>query len=259
MLGDKFRFRFRKSGVLRLLSHHDLMRCCERMLRRAEIPFRSTGGFHPTPRLVFALSLPLGIEGLREVVELETIRELPADDVFARLSKQAPEGLQFLDCKVIPIKSNAVPRRAIYQVEVLPSELALAEERIPDLLSQPKLWVERLRPKPRRLNIRPYVRNVSLNGNMLDIDLWVTQNGTGKAEEILKLLTLNETFNSGQLVQRTDLEIHDEILPSSQDAPPTEPPEHAILEHVPTSGENEETVSTEPQSWGLSPNGPVVE
>ena len=35
MTGDKFRFRFRKSGTLRLVSHHDLMRCGERMLRRA--------------------------------------------------------------------------------------------------------------------------------------------------------------------------------------------------------------------------------
>ena len=36
---DKVRIRFRKSGDLRLLSHHDLMRTFERMLRRAALPF----------------------------------------------------------------------------------------------------------------------------------------------------------------------------------------------------------------------------
>jgi len=51
---DKFRIRFRKVGDLRLLSHHDLMRTFERMLRRAGLPFRSTEGFHPKPRMVFA-------------------------------------------------------------------------------------------------------------------------------------------------------------------------------------------------------------
>ena len=65
MLGDKLRFRFAKTGTLRLLSHHDLMRCLERMLRRADLPFKSTAGFHPGPRVVFALSLPLGVVGLR--------------------------------------------------------------------------------------------------------------------------------------------------------------------------------------------------
>ena len=68
---DKVRLRFRKDGSLRWLSHHDLLRTFERMLRRSALPFRSTQGFHPHPRLVFALSLPLGVVGVEEVAELE--------------------------------------------------------------------------------------------------------------------------------------------------------------------------------------------
>ena len=62
---DKVRIRFRKDGSLRLLSHHDLLRTFERMLRRANLPYHRTQGFHPHPRLVFALSLPLGVIGRR--------------------------------------------------------------------------------------------------------------------------------------------------------------------------------------------------
>ena len=61
---SKVRLRFAKGGSLRWLSHHDLMRAFERMLRRAALPFRRTQGFHPHPRLVFALSLPLGVVGV---------------------------------------------------------------------------------------------------------------------------------------------------------------------------------------------------
>src|SRR5262249_58207632 len=71
MQGDKIRFRFAKTGDLRFVSHLDLMRCLERMLRRAAVPFKSTACFHPTPRLVLALSLPLGVAGRNEVLELE--------------------------------------------------------------------------------------------------------------------------------------------------------------------------------------------
>src|SRR5690242_21785399 len=101
MLGEKLRFRFAKTGTLRLLSHHDLMRCTERMLRRADLPFKSTAGFHPTPRVVFALSLPLGVEGLDEVVEIEFTRDLDADAVLGRLNEQAPSGLLFQRVAVI--------------------------------------------------------------------------------------------------------------------------------------------------------------
>ena len=55
MVCAKVRIRFRKGGDLRLVSHHDLMRVFERMLRRADLPFHSTSGFNPKPRLVFAL------------------------------------------------------------------------------------------------------------------------------------------------------------------------------------------------------------
>ena len=51
---DKLRLRFKKASGLRLLSHHDLLRCFERMLRRAALPVHNTQGFHPHPRLVFA-------------------------------------------------------------------------------------------------------------------------------------------------------------------------------------------------------------
>ena len=83
---DKVRIRFRKSGDLRLLSHHDLMRTFERMLRRAALPFRHSQGFHPNPRLVFALSLPLGVVGCEEVVELELDEVLPPDEMHERLA-----------------------------------------------------------------------------------------------------------------------------------------------------------------------------
>ena len=95
MTADKFRFRFSKSGTLRLVSHHDLMRCAERMLRRAAVPFKSTAGFHPTPRLVFALSLPLGVVGCDEVVELELTEPRDGDELLATLNAQAPTGMVF--------------------------------------------------------------------------------------------------------------------------------------------------------------------
>src|SRR4051812_1089962 len=67
----KVRLRFAKRGDLRLVSHHDLMRCLERALRRAAIPMAASQGFNPRPKIMFPLALALGIEGDREVVELE--------------------------------------------------------------------------------------------------------------------------------------------------------------------------------------------
>src|SRR5436853_7407071 len=101
MVRDKVRIRFRKAGNLRLISHHDLMRCFERMLRRAGLPFHSTAGFNPKPRLVFALSLSLGVVGCEEVVELELDEVVAPEEVHACLARHAPAGLEGLTVRPI--------------------------------------------------------------------------------------------------------------------------------------------------------------
>src|ERR1051326_7207454 len=47
----KVRLRFAKRGDVRLVSHHDLMRCLERALRRACIPMALSQGFNPRPKI----------------------------------------------------------------------------------------------------------------------------------------------------------------------------------------------------------------
>src|SRR5579871_6828137 len=162
MTGDKLRFRFAKTGHLRLLSHHDLMRCFERMLRRAEVPFKSTAGFHPGPRVVFALSLPLGVVGRDEAVEVELTRECHAEETLTRLNAQAPDGLSFTRVSVVSMKATAIPRRMVYTLPIPDDRAAESERLAAELMRSEKLWVDRLRPSPKRLNIRPYLRELSV-------------------------------------------------------------------------------------------------
>ena len=272
MAGDKIRLRFRKTGVLRLLSHLDMVRGTERMLRRADLPFRSTAGFHPTPRMVFALSLPLGADGLNEVLEVELTTPLDAEDVRTRLNRQAPVGLEFTSAKEIPLKSTAVPRSVVYTLGVPADRAAVAQARAAELMASEKVWVDRHKPRPRRLNIRPYLRGIDLTSrdregaggvdpapsrSRLVLNLWVTQTGTARADELLKLLGLFDLLDAGHVLARSELAVRDETPPDpTDDGPPDGPPETAPLTHAPV--ETGDDAPAEPE-WGLSPNGPVVE
>ncbi len=263
MDGDKIRFRFEKIGALRLLSHHDLMRSLERMLRRANLPFKQTLGFHPTPRVVFALSLPLGVDALNEVVELELLTPHSSDDVLARLNHQSPEGLRFLSAKVVPLKATAFARRAIYRLPLPPGRSDEVAARAIGLLASEKVWVDRLRPNPRRVNIRQYIRGITVTPNAVELDFWVTDSGTARGDEMIKLLELSDVIADGAILVRADLEIHDELPPGTPttgpDTPPTDRPETAPLEHVPACAGDEEDDATKSATWGGTPDGPVVE
>src|SRR5947208_6040631 len=157
MVRDKVRIRFRKSGDLRLVSHHDLMRCFERMLRRTGLKFRSTSGFHPKPRLIFALSLPLGIVGYEEVAELELEEAADPAEIHERLARQAPAGLEIIAVGRVDPKAGAQVRRARYRIALPPGRSEELAQRIASLLASEECWVERTRPHHRRYNLRPYL------------------------------------------------------------------------------------------------------
>src|SRR5438270_2487690 len=118
MVQDKVRIRFRKGGDLRFVSHHDLMRCLERMLRRARLPFHSTNGFNPKPRLIFALSLPLGVVGCAELADLELDSIVAPQEIHKRLAAQAPAGLSILDVERVHPKTTAHVRLVRYHVRL---------------------------------------------------------------------------------------------------------------------------------------------
>lgn len=210
MAADKFRIRFRKRGDLRLLSHHDLMRTFERMLRRAALPFRTTSGFHPKPRMVFALSLPLGVVGLDEVVEVEFNEELSPDDVLMRLNQQAPANLEFTAIRRIPLNQTGQACRAVYRLPVPADRLADLAERCSALLAQADCWVQRTHPQPKRVDLRPYLLGLWVADDSLWIDLRVTPTGSARADELVKLLGAADLLDAGAILERTQLELIDE-------------------------------------------------
>ena len=211
MVRDKVRIRFRKCGDMRLVSHHDLMRTFERLLRRAELPVRRTQGFHPHPRLVFALSLPLGVVGCEEVAELELDAELTETEIHDRLARQAPAGLEILSVRRIDPKRGAQVRRVRYRVPLPALSSPDLSERAAGLLAVTECWVERTRPQPRRINLRPYLHDLRVHPDSLEMDLWVTPGGTARPEEVMNLLGLDAVLEAGAVVERTLLELHDEI------------------------------------------------
>jgi radical SAM-linked protein len=228
------------------------------LLRRARIPFKSTQGFHPTPRLVFALSLPLGVVGRNEVAELELTEPADADALRACMADEAPPGLTFKSACVVDLRTSAKPRRAVYCLP-LPRERADEVADIArELQDEPKVWVDRLRPRPRQLNVRPYIRQIAVADAVLLLDLWVTPSGTARADELLRLLGVKDVHDDGAVLERTDLEIHDEVAPGQPDEPPVGPPQTAPLEHAAALSVADEEPST-PATWGGSPAGPVVE
>ncbi|MEI7685405.1 MAG: TIGR03936 family radical SAM-associated protein [Planctomycetota bacterium] len=220
----RYRLRFAKFGDLRLVSHHDLMHVLERMMRRAEIPFAVSQGFHPQPKMSFALSLALGVIGRNEVFDVELTHELEIDELRERLNRVAPAGLSFSHGQTLDKKPSSQVRRMFYRLSPLAPLEPLARDeasplppgsspildlsqRIETFLALAEHWILRTRPQRRRLNIRPFVDSLTADSTSLSMTLWVAPQGSARPEEIVAALGLGRLLEEGAVFERVHLEL----------------------------------------------------
>lgn len=210
MTTTKVRLRFGKRGDLRLISHHDLMRCLERMLRRARVPMATTQGFNPRPRMTFALALGLGIEALREVVDLELTEPWEPSDLLARLEASAPPGFAWVDARPLPAAAPAPrPRSAAYEFPVPADRRDAAREALARLLAA-ESWpvIRRRADRESELDLRPHVLSAGLaDDGVLRFRLAVEPGGSARPEDLLDTLALRDLLDQGVFLTRVDVEI----------------------------------------------------
>ena len=92
---------FTKLGILKYISHLDLLRLFQRVLRRAGIPVLFSQGYHPIAKIRFKRALKLGIESKAEELYLKLLKPLPEDELIQRLNTQLPSGIQIISASKI--------------------------------------------------------------------------------------------------------------------------------------------------------------
>ena len=105
---QRLRVWFGKLGEMALVSHLDLARLFARVVRRSDIPIAFTGGYHPSPRIVLASALSLGVTSTGEMVDFE-LTEITDVVVFQnKLESQLPVGVPIYKVEEVEVKSPSL-------------------------------------------------------------------------------------------------------------------------------------------------------
>jgi len=215
MSKTRLRIRFTKAGDLRWISHRDLARVWERLLRRAGLQLAFSEGFNPKPRISFPTALALGIEALDEVVELEIVGEFDLATIEASVLEQLPEGMKLLEMR--PLEAGLGKARfiaATYRAE-LPTELveptiAAAEQ----LRKRETIEIERDQKTIVCSTQDPHF-DVRVEDGYLVFSLPAIAQGSIRPLELLTCLGLSKLLEDGTLLQRTAVLLDEPHLTSS--------------------------------------------
>lgn len=209
MTATKVRLRFAKQGDLRLISHHDLMRCLERMLRRAQIPTATSQGFNPRPKVVFTLALALGIEGRREVVELDLAEPMEPAEVLRRLRATTPQGLEWLEAEGVPPGRAAQPEAVSYTLEIPADRRDEGRHRLAAFFASEQWPYTRHRPdRTVAIDLRPFLLEAELDTlGILRFRMKMLPSGSARPEEFIDALGLRDLLGQGSVLVRTEVEL----------------------------------------------------
>ena len=206
------RLRFAKRGDLRLVSHHDLMRCLERMLRRAEIPMAHEPGVQPPPQdRPSPWPWPWGSRGA------------------ARWSSSTwPSRWSRPRCSAgsrprRPARARLARRRgrrrpaARPQAEAVRYALPIPADRrdgaraaLAALLASDELALHPApaRPRPSTIDLRPFLLEAELGPDgVLRFRLKMSPNGSARPEEVIDALGLRDLLGQGAVLVRTEVEL----------------------------------------------------
>ena len=154
---------FQKTGNLQYFSHLDLQRTWQRVLVRASIPMWYTQGFNPHSKITFGVPLPVGSEGMEEMVDLRIDRKITPAEIKAQLNAELTDEMQVSEV-YIPTTAFSDIAWGTYQMTVKtpgdPVDNAAAINRIfaPD--AEPIIMTKRSKSGDKEINILPMIHSV---------------------------------------------------------------------------------------------------
>ena len=180
----RFRLHFGKTGTMRFLSHHDMVRTFHRGFRRSGLKLDYSKGFHPQPRLRFSPPVSVGVESVSEYLDFDLMEcSHEAESVFRILQSQMPKGLKFFHLREIALNESPISgkiRRITYELTD-PGRLEMEEihQRAAEFESSPTFeLVRQHKGRTRRLDLKEWIECMDALKDGLSLSIRSGQSGS---------------------------------------------------------------------------------
>lgn len=203
MTKTRVRIHFTKTGDLRWISHRDLARTWERLLRRAGLKLAFSEGFHPKPKISFPSALALGIVALEEIVEMDLVGSVDVNQARESILQQMPDGMQLLSFTELPPGAGkALMIAASYEVQLSDSDAQVVRQQIDSLQAAGQVEIVR-DGKTFSATFGDPLFDIQCEGDVLRFTLPTTAQGSLRPSELLEALSIAHVLPEGAVLTRT--------------------------------------------------------
>lgn len=180
----RYRMKIQKVGELKYISHLDWQKLIYSAVRKAGMKINFTQGFNPSPKLALAVALPLFVEGIAEMADIELQEYFSPEEIKEKLNKFLPENSKILE--IVNISKDIISiEKAVYwaKYSALPTDSKKIKKInlksiVKNCLLQENIIIEKLSKKSclKKVDIRPAIHSLIIDES----------NGQNKLDFILK-------------------------------------------------------------------------
>lgn len=163
----RYLIKYSKESEIKFISHLDLMRTIQRIIRRTDLPIEYSKGFNPHMNVSIAQPLSVGMYSCGEYMDVGLSEDMTEEYIKGKLRENLPRGIQIFEVvKVINEEGKKVPQAmalidgAKYSINIKYSDTTSLADEINKILKE-KEWITIKigKDSEKSVDIKPMVKN----------------------------------------------------------------------------------------------------
>ena len=180
----RYVIKFTKESSIKFISHLDLMRTIQRVIRRADLPMEYSKGFNPHMAMSIAQPLSVGVYSDAEYMDIVLAQELSEDEIINRLNSKTASGIKFLAARKVVTKEGekklpqtmALVDAARFTIKMICKDANIVEEKM-KALEKENEWttIKKSKKGEKEVNLKTMIKEMKywINDNELIINIVV--------------------------------------------------------------------------------------
>lgn len=173
----RVRVKFTKEGILKFISHLDLIKSLNILLSRTNLNLFYTAGFNPQIKIQYSPPLPIGFESKSEYFDVYLSEHTDHYIILGELQNLNQKYLKFIDAQQIPLNATSLEASIIsanYKIIVHPFEenkmffnKSKLIEKVKEFYSKPEFLIDRKRSKGiKTIDLRKIIYKIYVEENI---------------------------------------------------------------------------------------------
>ncbi|MCR1951836.1 TIGR03936 family radical SAM-associated protein [Clostridium sp. DSM 100503] len=181
----RYVIKFTKESSVKFISHLDLMRTIQRVIRRADLPMEYSKGFNPHMALSIAQPLSVGVYSDAEYMDIVLVEELEEKEIIDRLNAKTASGIKFLNARKVITKEGekklpqtmALVDAARFTIKMLCSDSNVVESKIEELINKSE-WttIKKSKKGEKEVNLKTMIKEMKhwINNDELILNILIS-------------------------------------------------------------------------------------